>query len=428
MTTKRSMTKDQTQGRRMLKLRDYQEKISNEAVDILRKYGLVYIAAQPRVGKTLTAFAIAHKYRSQIILFVTKKKAKADIMAQLLDSEYKFDRIDVTNYEQLHNYENIYDAVIIDEAHNIATYPTPSLRAKELKRICNGKPIVYLSATPSPESWSQLYHQMWVSSFSPFKDYKNFYAWAKDYVDILQKYLYGKTINDYSCGKQEAIEKATNHLFIALTQEQAGFTELVKENILYVDMEPSTYKFADRLRIDKVVTNKEGASVLADTAVKLMQKLHQVYSGTIIIDEPEVKGKVFDYTKAEYIRDRFKGQKIAIFYKFKAEAMALRWVLGKVYDDPMEFNNSESGVFISQIVSGREGIRLDTADALIMYNIDFSATSYWQSRARIQTKDRVKEAQLYWIFARGGIEDKIYKAVMDKKDYTLAHFKKDYTF
>jgi hypothetical protein len=412
----------------MLKLRDYQERISNQAVDILREHGLVYLAVEPRCGKTLTSFAIAYKYGAKSVLFVTKKKAKADIVDQLENSEFSFDVIEVTNYEQLHNFLPVYDIIIIDEAHNIATYPTPSLRAKELKRICNGKPIVYLSATPSPESWSQLYHQMWVSSFSPFKDYKNFYAWAKDYVDIRQKYLYGKTINDYSCGKQEEIEKATNHLFIALTQEQAGFTELVKENILYVKMEASTYKFADRLRIDKVVTNKEGSSVLADTAVKLMQKLHQVYSGTIIIDEPEMLPKVFDYTKAEFIKHKFNGQKIAIFYKFKAEAMALRWVLGKVYDDPMEFNNADSGVFISQIVSGREGIRLDTADALVMYNIDFSATSYWQSRARIQTKDRVKEAQLYWIFAEGGIEDKIYKAVMDKRDYTLAHFKKDFTF
>ena len=108
--------------------------------------------------------------------------------------------------------------------------------------------------------------------------------------------------------------------------------------------------------------------------------------------------------------------------------MALKWILGKVYDDPMEFNNADSGGFISQIVSGREGIRLDSADALIMYNIDFSATSCWQSRARIQTKDRVKQAMIYWLFAEGGIEQKIYKAVMNKKDYTLSHFKKDYAY
>ncbi len=408
-------------------LRDYQDMISNQAVTILQEHGLVYLAMEPRTGKTLTAFATAQRYGAQTILFVTKKKAKADIMSQLQESGLLFHSVDVTNYEQLHNFLCGYDLVIIDEAHVIAAFPTPSVRAKELKRICNGKPIIYLSGTPTPESFSQLFHQMWVSSFSPFKAYKNFYAWAKDYVDIRQKYLYGKTINDYSCGNQSLIEKDTNHLFIAYTQEEAGFTELVKETILYVDMQPSTYKFCERLRIDKIMTNKEGVSVLADTSVKLMQKLHQAFSGTIIVDEPKVEARVYDYTKAEYIRDRFAGQKIAIFYKFKAEAMALRWVLGKVYDDPMEFNNADSGVFISQIVSGREGIRLDTADALIMYNIDFSATSYWQSRARIQTKDRVKEAQLFWIFARGGIEDKIYKAVMDKKDYTLAHFRKDFS-
>jgi hypothetical protein len=409
-------------------LRDYQDRISNQAVAILQEHGLVYLAMEPRTGKTLTAFATAQRYGAQTILFVTKKKAKADIMSQLQESGLMFHCVEVTNYEQLHNFLCGYDLVIIDEAHVIAAFPTPSVRSKELKRICNGKPIIFLSGTPTPESFSQLFHQMWVSSFSPFKDYKNFYGWAKDYVDIRQKYLYGKTINDYSQGNQQAIEKATNHLFIAYTQEEAGFTELVKETILHVRMLPSTYQFANRLRIDKIVTNKEGASVIADTAVKLMQKLHQAYSGTIIVDEPKVEGRAFDYTKAEFIRDTFKGQKIAIFYKFKAEAMALRWVLGKVYDDPMEFNNADSGIFISQIVSGREGIRLDTADALIMYNIDFSATSYWQSRARIQTKDRVKEAQLFWIFAIDGIEYKIYNAVMQKKNYTEAHFRKDYSF
>jgi len=40
------------------------------------------------------------------------------------------------------------------------------------------------------------------------------------------------------------------------------------------------------------------------------------------------------------------------------------------------------------------------------------------------TKERL-ENDVYWIFSRGGIEKKIYKAVTDKKDYTLSHFRKD---
>ncbi len=188
--------------------------------------------------------------------------------------------------------------------------------------------------------------------------------------------MYGKQINDYSFAKKDLIEEKTKHLFLSFTQEEAGFTELVKENVLYVKMEDTTYKFAERLRIDKVITNKEGKSVLGDTAVKLMNKLHQIYSGSVIIDAPVREGKVFDYTKAEFIKQYFAGKKIAIFYKFAAEQMAIKWVMGKCYEDPTEFNNASDGCFISQIVSGREGVNLSTADALVFYNIDFSATSY----------------------------------------------------
>jgi len=189
-------------------------------------------------------------------------------------------------------------------------------------------------------------------------------------------------------------------------------------------MENSTYKFADRLKRDKLVKNADGEIVMADTAVKLMSKLHQIFSGTVIVDEPERIAKVFDERKAEFILDKFAGKKIAIYYKFVAEYYAILRLFGdRVVDDAVKFNEGGNElVYVSQIVSGREGVNISTADALIFYNIDFSAVSYWQSRARIQTKDREKESKIHWIFAHNGIEDKIYKAVMEKKDYTLTHF------
>ena len=41
------------------------------------------------------------------------------------------------------------------------------------------------------------------------------------------------------------------------------------------------------------------------------------------------------------------------------------------------------------------------------------------------TMDRL-ENNVYWIFAEGGIEEKIYKVVKSKKKYTVNIFKKDY--
>ncbi len=214
---------------------------------------------------------------------------------------------------------------------------------------------------------------------------------------------------------------------ITFTQEEAGFDSFVDESILYVKMDDSVYKLADYLKKNKIAKNKEGEIILGDTEVKLMNKLHQIYSGTVIVDEPEQLHKVLDYTKAEFIKQHFAGKKIAVFYKFKSEYAALLWVFDKkITFDAEQFNNYENLVFVSQIVSGREGLNLSSADALVFYNIDFSAVSYWQSRARIQTKDRTKESKIYYVFAEKGIEDKIYKAVMDKKDYTLSHFKKDF--
>jgi len=89
-----------------------------------------------------------------------------------------------------------------------------------------------------------------------------------------------------------------------------------------------------------------------------------------------------------------------------------------------EFNGSDKNIAL-QIVSGREGISLREADALVYYNIDFSATSYWQSRDRMTTLDR-RDNKVYWVFSVGGIEYKIYQAVVKKKDYTVYHFRNDF--
>jgi hypothetical protein len=119
---------------------------------------------------------------------------------------------------------------------------------------------------------------------------------------------------------------------------------------------------------------------------------------------------------------------MAIFYKFVAEGNALQVYAQKnglkVAKTPEEFNNSSNCVYLSQFVSGREGINLSTADCLVCYNIDFSAVTYFQVRARLQSKERKTAADVHWIFSENGIERQIYETVKNKKNYTLSYFKK----
>ena len=406
-----------------MQLRDYQVDISEQAVQILKEFGLVYLAMQVRTGKTITSLHIASLMGARKVLFVTKKKAISSIQDDYDNSNCLYD-IDIINYESVHKAMQDYSLIIIDEAHALGQYPIPSDRTKELKRICEGKPVIYLSGTPSPESYAQMYHQFWVSSFSPFKEYKNFYAWHKEYGIPAKKYVYNRELADYSKVKQERIQTEMAHLMLTYTQEEAGFESLVQEVILYVPMSDKVKWAIDRIKKDKLFRTKDGQVVLADTAVKEMQKIHQICSGSVKTEDGNAV--IFDDTKASFIKERFKGQKIAIFYKYIAEGMQLRATfIDRIVDDPMAFNEAAGdAVFISQIQSGREGINLSTAEALVMYNIDFSAVSYWQSRARMQTKDRTEPSKVYWIFTTGGIEERIFGMVQNKKDFTLSHFKK----
>lgn len=406
-------------------LRDYQLQLSKDGLTILRLFHILYLAMEVRTGKTITALHIANEYGAKRVLFLTKMKALGSINSDFEKLRPSFD-LYATNYEQLHNVSGSFDLIILDEAHSLGQYPKPAGKVKKLKDLCAGKPIIYLSGTPTPESFSQIYHQLFVSSFSPFKVYTSFYKWAKDFVYVSQRRLSHGIVNDYSKANKVRIDECIHHLFLSFSQAEAGFTGMVEEQVLTVKMQPTTYGLANVLKRKRVHVGNSGKEIIADTEVKLMNKLHQVYSGTVICEDKTAVA--FDDTKALFIADTFKGKKIAVFYKFKAELDLLHKVFnGAITDSPEVFKERKDLVFVSQIQSGREGINLSTAEALVMYNIDFSAVSYWQARARLQTKDRATAAPLYWIFSEGGIESKIYEAVKNKQDYTLSYFRKDYS-
>jgi hypothetical protein len=402
------------------KLRDYQVDIANKAVKILKVNKIVYLAAQVRCGKTLMALETARLFGASNVLFLTKKKAISSVISDY--NEFKYTQhfaLEVMNDESMHKLIDKYDLVVHDESHRFGSFPKPGVGAKTYKKMFASLPMIFLSGTMSPESYSQIYHQFWVSNHSPFRKYTNFYKWANDFVKIKKKYLGSHEVNDYSDADREKVMSVIKDYVITFTQEQAGFSSEIEEEILYVLMSPLTYSMCSRLKKDLVVEGKEEV-ILADTPVKLQQKLHQMYSGTVKFESGN--SMVFDTSKAGFIKNRFYGNKIGIFYKFKAELDALKEVFkDNLTTDIDEFNETDKSIAL-QIVSGREGISLRNADYLVFYNIDFSATSYWQARDRMTTMDR-KFNKVYWIFAQGGIESHVYKQVLNKKNFTLSHFK-----
>lgn len=406
-----------------VKWREYQSDIIGRATNILKTKNFVYLAMEVRTGKTLTSLGICEKINAENVLFLTKKKAIQSISDDYdLLCPVRFSLFTI-NYESMHKAPNIkWDVIICDESHSLGAFPKPNKRAKGVRDLIvkTGAKVLLLSGTPTPESYSQMYHQVYGIKGNPFSTFKNFYRFCDRFVNVTERKINGLMIRDYSNGMQSILD-AVKPFTISLTQKEAGFVTETTEDVLEVKMLDTTYNLANKLKKDLVVEGNDEV-VLADTPVKLMMKLHQIYSGTVKFESGN--SMIVDYSKAEFIKEHFKGKKIGIFYKFKEELNALKKVFGDDLVTELSLFQQTDKHIALQIVSGREGISLRDADCLVYYNIDFSATSYWQSKDRMTTKERLKN-KVYWVFSKGGIESKIYKAVTKKKDYTLRHFKRD---
>ena len=139
----------------MIELRLYQETAAGKIASLLKNEGCAYLAGEVRTGKTLTALAAAQRLGYKRILFVTKLKAIPSIQKDALNLGL---HIVVTNYEKLKKYRySEWDLLILDEAHSVGSFPKPGLRFKNLCTV-NYRNILLLSGTPSPESFSQLFH------------------------------------------------------------------------------------------------------------------------------------------------------------------------------------------------------------------------------------------------------------------------------
>jgi len=209
-----------------MELRKYQIKLSNEATIILNQKRVVALRMEVRTGKTLTALQTAQNYGAKSVLFVTKIKAFSSIQWDYDQMEFSF-KLTIINKESLHKVDDAFDLVIYDEFHGFAAYPKPSVYQKLARQKYSHLPMILLSGTPTPESHSQWYHSFQLSDNSPFKEYSNFYKWAKDFVNVKIKHLGYAQVNDYSDADIKHINRRIKYYVLTFTQKEAGFTSTV---------------------------------------------------------------------------------------------------------------------------------------------------------------------------------------------------------
>lgn len=411
-----------------MELRPIQIEKSKELLKILNIYNCVYLRGMVRSGKTATVLETAKLYNAKKVLFLTKKKAISSIESDYKKFGYSYN-IKATNYESVHKVKDTdFDLIIYDEAHCLSGFPKPAKRVKIIKDMFSAIPCIWLSGTPAAESNSQYYHQFYVSDYSPFKKYKNFYIWAREVVDITEKRIGTHTVKDYSKIKAESLPylKTIIDVFsVIMTQQDAGFEVNIKEHLIRITTPANLHNLAKRLIKDRAIEGKKGF-IMAEMPAKLQSKVHQIYNGSVILEtiEGENITHIFSTYKADYIKDHFKGKKIAIMYYYQAELEILKSVFGNDITTDLEYFDTTNKNFAIQ-QNSTEGMNISKADCLVYYNFHFSGKAYIQSRDRLTVKERTNN-DVYFILETPGINESILDRVRDKKDFNLASFKRSF--
>lgn len=429
----------------MINLRHYQLPVRDKAIDILSRTGWVYLVMEERTGKTFTSFDVFAQQGREPVLLLTSKGAKEDILPQ-------FEKLDPAPFELIlcHNDQlpKLLAAgfvpprrIIIDECHYHGAFPKPSKRAEYLRELIERAyqaygpekvQIIFMSATPTPESYVQMYPQLNVLPINPFGTQENF---LNEYVDVREKVIWKgykrppKKVPEYIPDARK-IFGTIGHNVVSLTRKQAGFTSEPVDVPHEVRMGLKIYKHIYAISNHNSV-HINGHDIVCKQAGNVKSKIHQLCGGTIKLTDNEKADDdhlILDYTKAEYIKNTFAGKKIAIFYQFKAELELLKHIFPLYTTNQYDFQENPNLTFLGQFKSVREGKNLSTSDHLVMYNIDYAYLSYRQARCRHITYERTEPGWCNWVYAQNGIEQKIMQVVRKKENYTDGYFVDDLNF
>lgn len=377
---------------------------SKDCLEIINNMGMCYLQGLPRSGKTLTSILVAEQLEDvKNILVLTKKNAISgwEKFHKLMTKNYK-----ITNYEQIGKLnKQDYDFVIIDESHNLSAFPKPSGRTKLIKDLAYDKKVILLSGTAIVESPSGIYHQCYITKYSPFSEFKSFYQFHKEWGLPYEKFIAGRNLKFYDKCKPEIVEEI-NKFSVYMTQKDANINIEAEDELHYIDLEERTKKIYNHLQKKKVVSvydvNGKIIKIVCDSTMKLKVSLHSLEGGTIKCEDEYIE--IGNLEKINYIKKHFEDSfDTVIMSHFVGERELLK----------KHFKKAQ----ILSSMANSQGIDCSHAKHFIVYSESYSGSHHIQLRERIINVNGSKTNKVIYLLVKNGISDQVYKVTSNKKNF-----------
>lgn len=301
--------------------------------------------------------------------------------------------------------------LILDESSCIQN--ETSKRTKYITRCLTPEAVILLSGTPCNGKYENLWTQCgllgWDISKTDF--------WAR-YIKWFETDKNGypiKIVTGYK-NVEELKKNLREHGAVFMKTEEV-FS--LPEQVIVDKQIPYTNAYKTFMR-DKIVTIAEDVTLVGDTPLTALLYARQL-SGAYNAEKYAAVSDLLESTTS----------RLVIFYNFNEELKQLQEICRKAgrgisevnghKKDLAAFESTDNSVALIQYQSGAMGLNLQTANNIIFFSPPLSAELYAQAYKRIHRIGQSKTC-FYYRLITDGVEEKIYRTLEKREDYTLQLF------
>ncbi len=422
-----------------MNLESHQQKASRKLQKILSHNGIAILSGEPRSGKTLS-FVDAIMKSCNHPLIITKKGAYPDVKKQADTIGYTGV---ITTFHQVHKITEEFDGIVIDEAHRfICGYPEFSTIWKQIKPLCKNAKMIFSSGTLTPEGYAGLFPMLALSDNSPWKDLSQFNHWFEGYsvwkhkpTGKLRRYSagyqptgknerelsfiesasgygipYKRNLNGYDVPQYDRMHETKvfndiNHLTVTITRKEAGHKYEAIDKLVQIPLNRRQERMTKLIEDQRVVETTKGM-ILADSGAKLLSKRHQI-AGGFCRGEDDYLHEFKRKPKVDWLLKNIDPENTVVLAHYIPEQK----MLAKLFPHT------------GSVTQKSEGVDFSHFDTLVIYSMSHSAATYEQVRVRQANIKRDKPIEVIWLIS--GIDELVYKAVKEKKNFTLSWYKRN---
>lgn len=323
--------------------------------------------------------------------------------------------IGVINYDLIFRRPELlkmkFDTIMLDESSIIQN--RTSKRSKAILKI-DSKNVILLSGTPTGGKYERLWSQIkllgWDISEKLFMNQFVIYHYEDNEgfpLLIIDGY---KNVDRL---KKKLREHGAHFL---KTEEVFDLPDQI-HNEIYVKTSKEYWKF----KKDRII-NIDGIDFVGDTTL------------TKMLYERQLCGLV-SKEKLEAFRDIVEStdDRLIVFYNFNSELQRLveicegrniSYINGSI-KDLYSYNTFDDSITFIQYQAGAMGLNLQKANKIIYFTPPLSSELFEQSKKRIHRIGQDQPCFYYYLICRGSIEERIYKTLSLRRDYTDKLFEEE---